>query len=56
MLEFALQHLASGLHQAFDPAVTGSGLVRSDVAVLAVWGAPASRSHSSPSRSAATTT
>ena len=36
---FPVQHLAAGLHQAFDPTTTGSGIVWSDLAVLAVWGA-----------------
>jgi len=36
---FPVQHLASALHQAFDPAATGSGIVWSDIAVLALWGA-----------------
>jgi ABC-2 type transport system permease protein len=36
---FPVQHLASGLHQAFDPTTTGSGIVWSDVGVLALWGA-----------------
>jgi ABC-2 type transport system permease protein len=35
---FPVQHLASGLHQAFDPTTTGSGIVWSDVGVLALWG------------------
>jgi ABC-2 type transport system permease protein len=36
---FPVQHLADGLHNAFDPAVQGIGLVWSDVAVLALWAA-----------------
>jgi ABC-2 type transport system permease protein len=36
---FPVQHLADGLHHAFDPATTGAGIVWSDLAVLAVWGA-----------------
>ena len=36
---FPVQHLASALHQAFDPAATGSGIDWSDIAVLALWGA-----------------
>ena len=35
---FPVQHLAAGLHQAFDPTTTGSGIVWSDVGVLALWG------------------
>lgn len=35
---FPVQHLASGLHHAFDPATTGSGIDWSDLAVLALWG------------------
>lgn len=35
---FPVQHLASGLHQAFDPTTTGSGIVWSDIGVLAAWG------------------
>jgi ABC-2 type transport system permease protein len=34
---FPVQHLASGLHHAYDPAVHGSGLVWTDLAVLALW-------------------
>jgi ABC-2 type transport system permease protein len=36
---FPVQHLADGLHHAFDPATHGAGIVWSDLAVLAVWGA-----------------
>jgi ABC-2 type transport system permease protein len=36
---FPVQHLAAGLHQAFNPRATGSGIVWSDLAVLALWGA-----------------
>ena len=36
---FPVQHLASGLHQAFDPTTTGSGIVWSDIGVLVLWGA-----------------
>lgn len=36
---FPVQHLANGLHHAFDPATTGSGLVWSDIGVLAIWAA-----------------
>ena len=35
---FPVEHLAAGLHQAFDPATTGSGIAWSDVGVLALWG------------------
>jgi ABC-2 type transport system permease protein len=34
---FPVQHLADGLHHAYDPAVHGSGFVWSDLAVLAAW-------------------
>jgi ABC-2 type transport system permease protein len=34
---FPVQHLADGLHHAFNPAVHGSGIVASDLAVLALW-------------------
>jgi ABC-2 type transport system permease protein len=34
---FPVQHLADGLHHAYDPAVHGVGIVWSDLAVLAVW-------------------
>ena len=36
---FPVQHLADGLHHAFDPATHGSGIVWTDVGVLALWGA-----------------
>jgi ABC-2 type transport system permease protein len=36
---FPVQHLASGLHQAFDPATTGSGIAWSNIGILALWGA-----------------
>jgi ABC-2 type transport system permease protein len=36
---FPVQHLADGLHHAFDPTTTGIGLVWSDLGVLALWGA-----------------
>jgi ABC-2 type transport system permease protein len=35
---FPVEHLAHGLHNAFDPAVHGVGIVWSDLAVLAAWG------------------
>jgi ABC-2 type transport system permease protein len=34
---FPVQHLADGLHHAFDPAVHGAGIVWSDIGVLALW-------------------
>jgi len=36
---FPVQHLADGLHHAFDPATHGTGIVWSDVGVLALWAA-----------------
>jgi ABC-2 type transport system permease protein len=36
---FPVQHLSDGLHHAFAPATTGIGIVWSDIAVLALWGA-----------------
>jgi ABC-2 type transport system permease protein len=36
---FPVEHLADGLHHAFDPATTGIGIVWSDLGVLALWGA-----------------
>ena len=36
---FPVQHLADGLHHAFDPATAGAGIVWSDIGVLALWGA-----------------
>jgi ABC-2 type transport system permease protein len=36
---FPVQHLADGLHKAYDPAVQGAGIVWSDIGVLALWGA-----------------
>ena len=36
---FPVQHLADGLHHAFDPATHGSGIVWTDLGVLALWGA-----------------
>jgi ABC-2 type transport system permease protein len=35
---FPVQHLSDGLHHAFDPATTGTGIVWSDLGVLALWG------------------
>jgi ABC-2 type transport system permease protein len=34
---FPVQHLAGGLHHAFDPATRGTGIVWSDLGVLALW-------------------
>jgi len=34
---FPVQHLADGLHHAFDPAVHGVGIVWSDLGVLGIW-------------------
>jgi ABC-2 type transport system permease protein len=34
---FPVQHLADGLHHAYDPAVHGVGVVWSDLGVLAAW-------------------
>ena len=34
---FPVQHLADGLHNAFDPAVHGSAFVGSDISVLLIW-------------------
>jgi hypothetical protein len=34
-----VQHLADGLHHAFDPATRGAGIVWSDIGVLVLWGA-----------------
>jgi ABC-2 type transport system permease protein len=36
---FPVQHLADGLHHAFDPATRGTGIVWSDLGVLVLWGA-----------------
>ena len=35
---FPVQHLADGLHHAYDPADTGAGIVWTDIGVLALWG------------------
>jgi ABC-2 type transport system permease protein len=35
---FPVQHLANGLHHAFDPTATGSGIVWRDIGVLCLWG------------------
>jgi ABC-type multidrug transport system permease subunit len=34
---FPVQHLADGLHHAYDPAATGAGTVWTDIGVLALW-------------------
>jgi ABC-2 type transport system permease protein len=34
---FPVQHLADGLHHAYDPSVRGVGIVWSDLGVLALW-------------------
>jgi ABC-2 type transport system permease protein len=36
---FPVQHLADGLHHAFDPAVHGGAVAWTDLAVLAAWAA-----------------
>jgi ABC-2 type transport system permease protein len=36
---FPVEHLAGGLHHAFDPATHGAGIVWSDIGVLAIWAA-----------------
>ncbi len=36
---FPVQHLADGLHHAFDPATHGSGIVWNDLGILALWAA-----------------
>jgi ABC-2 type transport system permease protein len=36
---FPVEHLASGLRHAFDPATRGTGIVWSDLGVLAIWAA-----------------
>jgi ABC-2 type transport system permease protein len=36
---FPVQHLADGLHHAYDPAVHSAGIVWSDIGVLAIWAA-----------------
>ena len=36
---FPVEHLADGLHHAFDPATHGSGIVWSDLGVLVLWAA-----------------
>lgn len=36
---FPVQHLANGLHSAYDPTKTGVGIVWTDIGVLAIWAA-----------------
>ena len=36
---FPVEHLADGLHHAFDPATHGAGIVLSDIGALAIWAA-----------------
>ena len=36
---FPVQHLSDGLHHAFDPATRGTGIVWSDLGILALWAA-----------------
>jgi len=36
---FPVEHLASGLHHAFDPAVHGTAVPWTDIAILAAWAA-----------------
>ena len=36
---FPVQHLADGLHHAYDPVATGAGIVWSDIGVFALWAA-----------------
>ncbi|HXY80142.1 MAG TPA: ABC transporter permease [Gaiellaceae bacterium] len=36
---FPVQHLADGLHHAYDPSATGVGIVWTDIGVLALWAA-----------------
>jgi ABC-2 type transport system permease protein len=36
---FPVQHLADGLHNAYNPAIHGAGIVWSDIGVLAIWAA-----------------
>jgi ABC-2 type transport system permease protein len=36
---FPVEHLANGLHHAFDPAVHGTAVPWTDIAVLATWAA-----------------
>lgn len=36
---FPVEHLADGLHHAYDPAVHGSGIVWGDIGSMAIWAA-----------------
>ena len=36
---FPVQHLADGLHNAYNPSIHGAGIVWSDIGVLAIWAA-----------------
>jgi ABC-2 type transport system permease protein len=36
---FPVQHLSDGLHHAYDPAVSGIGIVWSDLGIMALWAA-----------------
>jgi ABC-2 type transport system permease protein len=36
---FPVQHLADGLHNAYNPSIHGAGIVWSDIGVLALWAA-----------------
>jgi ABC-2 type transport system permease protein len=36
---FPVQHLADGLHNAYNPSIHGVGIVWSDIGVLALWAA-----------------
>jgi len=36
---FPVEHLADGLHRAYDPTVHGVGIVWSDIGVMAIWAA-----------------
>jgi hypothetical protein len=35
---FPVEHLANGVHRAFDPATTGAAIGWRDLAVVAAWG------------------
>jgi ABC-2 type transport system permease protein len=36
---FPVQHLADGLHKAFDPTTRGAGFAWTDISVLLLWAA-----------------
>jgi ABC-2 type transport system permease protein len=36
---FPVQHLADGLHDAYNPTLTGVGIVWTDIGVMAIWAA-----------------